>query len=113
MATRSVAQTSTAPGADPDFHQRPERSPGIAVNRSYIYWAGDTTNGISRANLNGTGVNQSFITGAATTDGIAVDSSHIYWTLPGPGRIARANLDGSGANTSFIQNAGNPVAVAG
>jgi len=41
-----------------------------------IFWAnGDS---IARANLDGTGVDQSFITGALNPGGIAVDADHLY-----------------------------------
>ena len=38
------------------------------------------TNSIGRANLDGTGVDQSFIAGATRAAGVAVDASHVYWT---------------------------------
>lgn len=55
----------------------------IAVSNRHLYWANLNGNTIGRANVDGTGVNQSFITGAT-------------------GTIARANLDGAGANLNFI-----------
>ena len=64
---------------------------------AFVYWA--NSDKIGRANLDGTGVNQSFITGAGA-GGVAVDGAHVYWTS-GAG-IGRANLDGTGANQSFI-----------
>jgi len=54
-----------------------------APAQAYIYW-GTVINGysgtIGRANLDGTGVNQSFITTAGGLVGVAVDGAHIYWT---------------------------------
>ncbi|MBI3660071.1 hypothetical protein HY230_06330 [Candidatus Acetothermia bacterium] len=38
----------------------------------HIYWANRNTGTIGRANLDGTGVNQSFITGASIPFGVAV-----------------------------------------
>ena len=80
---------------------------------AYIYWPSGSS--ISRANLDGTGVDRDFISGAAGPSavgpcGVAVDAKHIYWgttTLPASGglsypSIARANLDGTGADRSFI-----------
>ncbi|MFM8526796.1 MAG: choice-of-anchor D domain-containing protein [bacterium] len=49
---------------------------GVAVDGNYIYWANyfGIPATIGRANLDGTGVNQSFITGAYGPWGVAVDS---------------------------------------
>ena len=47
---------------------------------AYVYWTNDNGT-IGRANLDGTGVNQSFITGLGTSpQGVAVDGAHAYWT---------------------------------
>ena len=54
---------------------------GIAVDGAHVYWTNGTS--VGRANLDGTDVNESFITGAAAasvTDGVAVDGAHIYWS---------------------------------
>ncbi len=78
-------------------------------------------NTIGRANLDGTGVDQSFITtsGVNPPNDVAVDPTHIYWTIhsiydsfPYPGTIGRANLDGSGVDQSFISGVNYPVGVA-
>jgi hypothetical protein len=58
---------------------------------------------IGRANLDGTGVDQSFITGAESPGGVAVDGSHVYWTNELGDSIGRANLDGTGVDQSFIR----------
>ena len=102
---------------------------------AYIYWANESYQqlpedellpGIGRANLDGSKVNPSFITGAGLpSGGIAVGARHIYWTnwlLPPPppeglgeigtSTIARANLDGSDVNPSFIATRNNALAVA-
>ena len=46
---------------------------------AFIYW---TTGSIVRANLDGTGVDRSFITGTGVSSAgdLAVDAGHIYWT---------------------------------
>ena len=64
---------------------------------------------IGRANLDGTGPNPNFITGATNPDGLAVDGSHIYWANSGSGTIGRANLDGTGVNQGFITGAASPT----
>ncbi len=65
---------------------------------------------LGRANLNGTGANQSFI--PVRGAGVAVDGSHIYWAEPRAGTIGRANLDGTNVEPNFITGASNPQGVA-
>jgi virginiamycin B lyase len=84
----------------------------LAVDAEHVYWAAPTSAGpnpigpsfpgaIGRANLDGSGVDQGFITGATAPTGVAVDAAHIYW-INYTGKIGRANLDGSGVDQSFI-----------
>ncbi|MDX6606387.1 MAG: hypothetical protein QOD14_927 [Solirubrobacterales bacterium] len=76
------------------------------ASANFVYWASSGQTTIGRAKLNGTGVNNAFVTGLTNVHGVAVDSKHIYWTQ-GSGAtssIGRANLDGSGVNSSFIPN---------
>jgi hypothetical protein len=93
---------------------------GVAVDGAHIYWAESTTatlrpRAIARANLDGTAVNESFITGVDPEfGGIAVDSVHIYWGdgvggYPNPGypnplrnTIAFASLDGTSLNGTLF-----------
>ena len=73
---------------------------------AFVYWTTGSSGTIGRANLDGTGVNQSFITGVGTSpDGVAVDGAHVYWTNFDTDAIGRANLDGTGVNQSFIAGA--------
>ena len=78
---------------------------------AYLYWANAGTNAsgttLGRANLDGSGANQSFVTGARGPVGVDVDNAHIYWSdavTPSCSgtTIGRANLNGTGANPSFI-----------
>jgi hypothetical protein len=84
---------------------------GVTVDAAHLYWANATTGAIGRANLDGTGVNQDFITGlstpglAASPCGVVVDEAHIYWGNSA-GTIGRANLDGSGVENNFISGSG-------
>src|SRR5262249_52336302 len=74
---------------------------------AFIYWANGGSNTIGRANVDGTGVNQNFISGGTRPCGVGVDSAHIYWgNKAGAGSIGRANLDGSGVNQNFISGVG-------
>ena len=47
----------------------------MAVDSSYVYWTNYWPNTIGRANLDGTGVNQNWITGCLGPDGIALTPS--------------------------------------
>jgi virginiamycin B lyase len=82
---------------------------------AYVYWSDYySTNGttIGRANLDGTGANQSFIPAALDSIGIAVDRQHIYWVNTQAGTIGRANLDGTGVDPFFVTGAIDPLGVA-
>ena len=80
----------------------------------WINWNHTTAQGsIGRANLDGTHVNQNFITFPIGLEyepqGVAVDGSHIYWSH---GAIGRANLDGTGVDENFITPTPGAFAVA-
>jgi virginiamycin B lyase len=77
-----------------------------------IYWANQNSNSIGRASVDGTSVDQSFITGASQPGGVAIDGSHVYWTNFNSSEIGRANLNGTGANQNFVTSAGGPNGVA-
>jgi virginiamycin B lyase len=82
---------------------------------AYVYWANynpqhGTT--VGRANLDGTGADQTFITAATDSIGIAVDDNHVYWTNAFAGTIGRANLNGTGVNQFFITGINLPEGVA-
>ena len=82
----------------------------FTVNAGHVYWTNAGTNTIGRASLDGTGADQSFITGASFPRGVAVDADHVYWTNGND--IGRANLDGTGVDQSFITGASTPYGVA-
>jgi virginiamycin B lyase len=85
-------------------------APGAAGS---IYWANDKGTTIGTANLDGTGVDQSFITGASNPCGVAVDAAHLYWGNNAlTGTIGRSSLDGTGVNQGFITGGSNPCGVA-
>jgi hypothetical protein len=90
----------------------------VSVASAFVYWTnygGGTGTMIGRANLDGTGANQSFIDGASGPSGAAVDGAHVYWGNYGAGAgatIGRENIDGTGANQSFVTGASGPCGVA-
>jgi len=85
----------------------------LAVDAAHIYWTA-SNNTIARAGLDGTGIEQNFISmesDGSLYHGIAIDAASIYWTGDN-GSIGRANLDGSGADSGFITGASHPQSVA-
>jgi streptogramin lyase len=85
---------------------------GIASSaQAFIYW-GNTGSTIGRANPDGSGANQSFITGANQPCGVAVDASHLFWANDADGTFGRANLDGSGTIQNLFSGADNPCGLA-
>ena len=78
---------------------------------THIYWA-TPAGSIGRANLDGTGVNDKFVTGLKSTCGVAVAGSHIYWTNNQDDTIGRANLDGTGVNQTLITGTGGACGLA-
>jgi hypothetical protein len=86
-------------------------SVGAASAQAYVYWTLSNGNAIGRANLDGTGVDHSLITGTGSPDAIAVDGSYIYWSdsIGGVSSIGRASLDGSGADPTWISDLPYPV----
>jgi len=95
----------------PDLRRR--RQPQ-ALSPAHVYWSDVPTGTIGEANLDGSGVNQSFIAGANTNlpYGVAIDGQHIYWCNSAANTIGRANLDGTGVKQSFIPGADAPHGVA-
>jgi virginiamycin B lyase len=90
---------------------------GVAVDAEHIYWGASchpwapcATGAIGRANLDGTNVDQDFITTGAGLGAIAVDADHLYWSQGE--RIVRADLDGTGVDPNFITTGGCPGDVA-
>jgi virginiamycin B lyase len=79
---------------------------------AFVYWTSVSGGVLGRANLDGSGVNESFITGLAGPYAVAVDGAHIYWTNYFGGAIERANLDGSGVNQTFVTGLADPYGVA-
>jgi hypothetical protein len=96
----------------------------VDVDGQHIYWVnggqysgGDGEGTIGRANLDGTNVDQSFITGVDSPDAIALDGTYIYWANRRPpdagnATLGRAKLDGTSVNQSFITGASNPCGIA-
>ena len=123
-------------GVDPNFISGISLpAGGVAVDGSHLYWTsyaqfllvlyhGPIPGTIGRANLNGTGVQENFISTHPTDEGVAVDEAHVWWAYSAPGGtgptpgaasalvdgIGRANLDGTGAE--FVVEPGGALARA-
>lgn len=78
---------------------------GLTVTDQFLYWTtanGGTATTIDRANLNGTGLNKKFITGATNPCGITHNGTYLYWGGDAGTTIGRAKLDGSDVDHNFI-----------
>ena len=67
---------------------------------------------VGRAKLDGTGVNQSFISGLNSPHSIAISGNFIYWVSRYGNTIGRARLNGTGVNSNFITGAIGPWGIA-
>ena len=106
----------------------PKKAVGVAVDGEHVYWANPSTGAIGRANLDGTGVDDTFIApppgeceveveagvskkvqNPSIPRYVAVDGKYIYWTNAGlaegfdgfpvgGGTIGRAKLNGEEAS---------------
>src|SRR5215218_9058354 len=81
---------------------------------AFIWWANKAPNPgtIGRANDDGTGVDQSFITGVSAPAGVASDGTYVYWANSGTNTIGRAFVNGAEVNQRFITGALAPQGVA-
>ena len=91
---------------DPTFRVRAEAGQQIAVDSQHLYWTSANSSKIGRSNLDGTGVDKTWLDTGQTgfgwnAEGVAVDGTYIYW-LTLEGNVGRANLDGSSPNTSLV-----------
>ena len=79
---------------------------------AFLYWTNQGPDTIGRANLDGSGVRQSFISDAAGPTGIAVDADHISGANGGARTIGRADIDGRNVTETLISDVGSPQGVA-
>ena len=98
----------------------------LAADSRYLFWSNQSTDGVGRANLDGTGVTHSLIPGSVNEAGVAVDSNYftfgklkrkrngtaaLFLNVPGPGQ---AGLQGKGlAQIAVTGSARQSVATAG
>ncbi|HZV25230.1 MAG TPA: DUF5050 domain-containing protein [Acidothermaceae bacterium] len=79
-----------------------------------IFYSDPGSNSIGGADLNGTGVDNTFITGASGLQEMTAVNGYLYWANGTAKTIGRASLNGTGVNQSFISTGGanGPVGVA-
>lgn len=85
---------------------------GSTSQGPFIYWTTHRGDTIGRANLNGSNVDDSFITGANFACGLLVKGNYIYWGNAANGSIGRAKLNGTDINQSFITGVGDACGLA-
>ena len=81
---------------------------------AYVYWT--NPGAIGRADLDGSGVDQSFVPDVpCCLSDVAVDADHLYWShsYQGTSAIGRANLDGTGVDQSFIRDIPGSWSISG
>lgn len=62
-----------------------------------LYWTGWASDAIGRAELDGSGVNESFILATPNGGGMSATTTHLYWAELYTHKTWRANVDGTGA----------------
>ncbi len=72
-----------------------------AVAPRAVYWT-NQTGGISRSNLDGSGVVGTFIDQPGARAGLVVADDHLYWADRKQGAIGRAALDGTGQDPAWV-----------
>ena len=114
------ALPATVGSAAPSAGSREPAS--AAALPAHIYWTNpETSRGaggpgietVARANIDGTGIDKSFITkGPSHPDAIAVNAHFIYWVQAETGAIARADLNGTHVSESFVRISGTTGGLA-
>jgi virginiamycin B lyase len=80
---------------------------------AHLYWINNGTNAIGKSNINGTGINQSFITeDAEEPAAIAVSGPYIYRTNTNNDSIIRETREGTERDENFITGAEGSVSIA-
>lgn len=124
-----LSNFGAAAPADPNWIQLSagHKPCGVAVDAGHVYWGeftyssggGNETagNSVGRVNKNGTGKNESFLTGLARVNGVAVDDKYIYTSnqgssgTNGQGFIGRGNIAG-GSSGVLVGTLSQPFGVA-
>jgi hypothetical protein len=85
---------------------------GVAVNASSIFFNNFAIGAIARANLDGTGVDQTFILGGSNPQQPAVNATHVFWVNKNAQSVGRAELSGGDVEQDLVPaNCPEPVGV--
>ncbi len=77
---------TSGPGVEPH---------GLAVDDDYIYWSEGGLPNICRGNIDGTGIDYSWLTGCSEPISIQVDDNFVFWINRPTDCVGRANIDGT------------------
>ncbi len=93
----------------------------LAAANGYVYWTENilgnpTPDGvIGRERVNGTGLDENYVSGLTYPTGVATDGNELYWVDHTAGAIGRATVGSPGATNvqpTFISDTGGPWGVA-
>jgi hypothetical protein len=85
---------------------------GLAADTGVYLCSARGNSGTTRANVDGTGANTSFLVPAGFTLDVAVNDQYLYWIDYTNYKIGRANLDGTSPNAAFISTGSYPSGIA-
>jgi virginiamycin B lyase len=119
----AIARAKAGDGSAKDLEFRPAFARAISIDQaeSYVYWSDPAHGRIGRAKLDGSVIEESFITGLTEPQGVAVidegAAKYLFWTEPrngkaGEGTIGRADLDGGGLDVNCLTGLKNPRELA-
>lgn len=74
----------------------------LVVGTEKIYWVNRETGFIGRCNLNGTTIENSWVSVSAGCDFICSDGTFLYWTNFLTNKIGKVNKSGAGKNESLV-----------
>src|ERR1700734_3910970 len=88
-----------------------------ATAHAYIYWGSNGANHahdgttLNRADLDGTGINRSFVTDASGPIAMDIESGKLYWLNFGTDTIGSVDLNGSDPDPTLFSASGAELAV--
>lgn len=103
--TGSIMQASMDGSSRSELITQVTEPTAMAANSRHLFWA--NSQGIGRAKLDGTGVNESFVTAELFVDQMVANESYIYFTsLLREGVVSRIRVDGTGFEENFLAMGG-------
>jgi virginiamycin B lyase len=100
------ASATPSSSANNSFLATSSSSRDVLAYGNFLYWTNTWSGTIGRSNLDGSGVNQNFVTGLVFPSGIDIEGGFLYFTsfdtVASASEVGRANIDGTGVNSNFI-----------